>query len=181
MQCCPASDAKQVRIWLRTLGFDSDTNHSVCTGNVLKLRALAVKSLTEEQYLWIYVMLYSWAINIVRISILVLYLRIFTKGSGHARLRVVVYMMTAITMTYTLISFIAIILICNPITQTWNIWGRTQHGICLDYQAVSLSTAVIVPILDVITIAIPIYPVWQMEVSRWEKMLTTLLFALGSM
>lgn len=181
MQCGTASDAKQVWIWLRSLGFDSNANHPICKGNVLKLRALTVKLLTRDQYLWVYVMLYSWAINIVRISILVLYLRIFTKGSGHSRLRVVVYLMTAITLTYTVISFIAIILICNPITQTWNIWGRTHHGICLDYHGVSLSTAVIVPILDVITIAIPIYPVWQMEVSRWEKMLTTLLFALGSM
>lgn len=148
---------------------------------MFKLRALAVKPLMKKQYLWVYVMLYFWAVNIVSISILVLYLRMFTKGSGQVRLRIAVYTMATITLIYIVICFIAILLICNPISRTWNIWGRRHNGVCLDYHAVSLSTAVIVPVLDAITIAIPIYPVWQMVASRWEKMLTTLLFALGFM
>lgn len=171
MRCCSTSDAKHVRVWLRSLGFESNANHPLCAGNVLKLRALAVKPLMKKQYLWVYVMLYSWAINIVRISILVLYLTIFTKGSGQVRLRIAVYTMATFTLIYTVICFIAILLLCNPISRTWNIWGRRHNGICLDYHTVSLSTAVIVPVLDTITIAIPIYPVWQMVASRWEKML----------
>ena len=106
-----------------------------------------------------------------RLSILALYLRIFTGR----RVRLACYIISGLCITQWIASQIVAINMCRPIHKFWDRL-TVLDGYCVDanayYRAVSWPTLV----FDAFLIVLPLPTVWQLHASRGRKIALSLLF-----
>ncbi len=114
---------------------------------------------------------YMVSLALTKISILVLYLRIFTYHYA----RWVIWAILVITIVYNIAGFIVQMTTCVPLSKLWepSEYG-TCHSLALAWAFIGMHVAT-----DFIVFIIPIPIVWSMTMSLRQKLLLLVLFSLG--
>ena len=117
-------------------------------------------------------LLYLISVGLIKISILLFYLRIFPRQS----LRRAIWATITICVLYIIAFVTATALQCIPVRISWEHWDGEHHGQCLSLSAVGWSSAAFNIILDLVVMILPIKEVKNLSISRWRKFGVMLMF-----
>ena len=118
--------------------------------------------------------LYKVTINTTKISILLLYLRIFpSKGFRRA-----VFAVMTFVLLYASASIIATVLECKPINRVWN---KSLPGSCINLTAFWYSNAAANILGDLAILALPMPKIKALHLPFRHKLGLFLVFAVGGL
>lgn len=133
-----------------------------------------VISLIQRQTEITFACLYVMAITFIKISVLLLYRRLFPPCWFQYAL-----ITTAIALSIYCISFIAITIAqCTPIN---SFWKPNVEGKCINYAVLSLAGGIINVMTDLVILTLPMPLLWRLKVSKKEKWQVILAFSMGGM
>ena len=112
-------------------------------------------ALTPLQYFWIGQFLYCSLTSLTKISILLLYLRIFTTKAFKWQC----WTLITITGLYGAAAVVATGLLCDPIDGVWKRWDGEHPAKCVNINALTFAVAGINMALDILIIVLPLYQV----------------------
>ncbi|KAF5492224.1 hypothetical protein CGCS363_v011489 [Colletotrichum siamense] len=116
--------------------------------------------------------LYPFGLATARLSLVVLYHRIF----GLFNARYYLYGLMAFIMAWAIYATLPLILACNPVSNFW-----TNHKNCIDISKLYISIAVGSIITDFILIILPMPYAAQLRMSWYKKMLLLMSFVFGGL
>ncbi|KAM0254863.1 hypothetical protein ACHAQJ_006355 [Trichoderma viride] len=116
--------------------------------------------------------LYKITTCLTKISLGMLYLRIFPAR----KFRIAVICVMGITVAYTLAAVLMTIFACKPISKSWN---KSLPGVCVNSISIWYSTSVLNIVTDFLTIALPINEIRRLQLPLIKKLLLCGLFSLG--
>ncbi|KAL8897016.1 MAG: hypothetical protein Q9207_007425 [Kuettlingeria erythrocarpa] len=126
-------------------------------------------------YFYIAQVVYKIVVGFNKISILMLYLRIFTSKP----FRLACYITLGIVTAFTVGSTIATIAQCIPIAASWD--KSVKDATCTDKAAFWYAFVIINIITDAIILFLPVRQVLQLHLDRREKIGLLALFSLGAL
>jgi hypothetical protein len=115
---------------------------------------------------------YKFTINLTKLSVLFLYLRIFSQRW----FRITCYTCAAIVGGYAISSVFATIFQCTPVSYVFN---KNLHGHCINITAFWYANAIYNIVTDVIILASVPGVVWSLQLSTRQRIGLTLVFGLG--
>lgn len=116
--------------------------------------------------------LYHVCINLVKASIVLLYLRSFFKSWFRTSCLALLGFLAAFTVAIT----VASIAQCSPIPYFWD---ASISGTCIDQKALWYANAVFSIVTDVVLLALPLQPIHASNLSGGQKVALMMVFALG--
>ncbi|KAL8904325.1 MAG: hypothetical protein Q9171_007088 [Xanthocarpia ochracea] len=119
------------------------------------------------------IVLYIVSLAATKISILLLYRRIFPLCGFHA----FIWAVGIFVVAFTTATVFFIIFSCNPIDGAWN---PTIKAKCINEQAAILAIACMTIVSDFIILGLPLPLVWKMHLPRIRKFQLTIIFLLGT-
>ncbi|KAL8910937.1 MAG: hypothetical protein Q9172_007761 [Xanthocarpia lactea] len=119
------------------------------------------------------IILYIVSLAATKLSILLLYRRIFPNRGFHA----VIWAVGIFVVAFTTANVLFIIFSCNPINGAWN---PTIKAKCINNQAAILAVACMTIVSDFIILALPLPLVWKMHLARIRKFQLSIIFLLGT-
>ncbi|KAL4869920.1 hypothetical protein BDV12DRAFT_195922 [Aspergillus spectabilis] len=132
--------------------------------------------ITRIVYLFaIATILYPPCIALIKISMLLLYLRLFP---GYY-IRVATITTLVLTTCWGLIYTFMGIFQCKPRNYMWMKWDGEHEGECLDQNAILVSHAIINIVLDVVVIALPLPTLLRLNLSWMKKLGVCFMFVIG--
>ncbi|KAI0162678.1 hypothetical protein BJ166DRAFT_274384 [Pestalotiopsis sp. NC0098] len=142
--------------------------------------AVSSKDLSmASKLLFAYTYIFAAAVTFTKLSILLLYRRIFITGA--LSFRVSVYTAGAITCAYPLTLAIGMANCCRPVSFYWTRFAGDTSGSCpLDVGLFFVVLAVINVLLDAFILAIPIPQIVRLQMSTRKKISICGLMLLGS-
>ncbi|KAL9011941.1 MAG: hypothetical protein Q9173_003252, partial [Seirophora scorigena] len=120
--------------------------------------------------------LYELTINLTKMSILFLYLRVFPSLQNPRFTRAVVAVMRFIAM-YMFISIVVTIFQCNPIKRRWD---HSIPGRCIDMTAFWYANSTSNIISAAVTLGLPVKMIWNLQLPRSDKVGLYIVFGLGT-
>lgn len=145
------------------------------------LWTLQPEQITATLYhFWIEAILYNFVMNFTKISIILLYLRVWTSAntwSGHFRLAC--FILIGLHVAYAIIIAFTVVFECNPISLAWTRWDNEHPGTCIDYLAQSYAVAAFNTILDFATFLLPLPKLVKLNVSNGKKIAVCGAFLIG--
>ncbi|KAK2034783.1 CFEM domain-containing protein [Colletotrichum zoysiae] len=124
---------------------------------------------------YIFNILYSTCLSLIKASIILLYLRIFPKGSVRKVLWGTLALNAALWAGY----MGPTIFICRPISFFWDGWMGESEGQCIHLHASAISHSVFQLTLDIILLVIPATQIWGLNMSLRKKIGVYLIFGAG--
>ncbi|KAK7955738.1 GMC oxidoreductase [Apiospora aurea] len=123
--------------------------------------------------------IYYFSLGQVKVAILLFYLRIFPRQSGHQRFRVLCWVMIAAVAIYTVANMLILIFQCWPVSYAWTRAFGHQQGTCQDLNAsVSIHTSLNMA-ADWTIFIMPIKNLVQLKMKRAKKVLAIAVLAFG--
>ncbi|PNP57416.1 hypothetical protein THARTR1_02413 [Trichoderma harzianum] len=116
--------------------------------------------------------LYKITTCLTKMSLGMLYLRIFPDR----KFRLAVVSVMAVTAAYTLAAVLMTIFACNPIEKSWN---KPLPGKCVNSISIWYSTSVLNIVTDILIIGLPINEIRRLQLPLVKKLLLCALFSLG--
>jgi hypothetical protein len=133
-------------------------------------------SVTNHQQIeWICQIMYWPTTALAKLAFLLMYLRIFPQ----AKLRTLIYMTIAITLTYWLFFEFAIIFYCSPISVVWEGWDGEHEGKCWNINHLILAAGGCTIALDLVIILLPVQQLLQLSMSWKRKLEVLTIFTVG--
>ena len=123
---------------------------------------------------WLLQIFYKCTITLTKISILLLYLRIFPKK----RFRWAVYAVMGFVISYAISSIAATILQCHPIERVFN---HKLHGKCINLTVFWYCNAASSILSDCLILALPMPLITSLHLPRRQKYGLMMVFALGGL
>ncbi|KAK2045663.1 hypothetical protein LZ31DRAFT_520436 [Colletotrichum somersetense] len=121
--------------------------------------------------------LYHLCIDLIKVSIIFSYLRIFHLPDEKIR---IVLWVTLVINLLTGLSFLFVSLFrCQPVSLAWTFWTGDAAGKCIDFTYISLSHAGINIALDLWMLTLPVTQIWSMNLARRKKFAVVAMFSLG--
>ncbi|KAL4812172.1 hypothetical protein BDW67DRAFT_178966 [Aspergillus spinulosporus] len=120
--------------------------------------------------------LYIPCLAAIKISILLLYLRIFPNRN----LRIATFVMLAIVSLWGVAYTLVIIWICSPRSYAWLGWDGEHSGTCLNSMAVQVSHAILNIVFDIIVLGMPLPVLLKLDMSKTKKAGVCMMFLTGS-
>lgn len=117
---------------------------------------------------------YKLTMNMTKMSILMLYLRIFIQRW----FRIICYVLLCVIASYMVAAFFASIFQCTPVARAWN---KTIPGSCIDITANWYANAGFSIATDIIILALPMYPIYNSKIVLGRKIALMCVFALGAL
>lgn len=114
-----------------------------------------------------------------KVSILLLYLRIFPSHIVSPWFRLSVLILIALMFAYGISMWFAIVFTCTPIDYAWHNWKGEGNGTCIDTLALIYSCAALNIVLDLLVFALPIPQVWQLQLNKRAKVGVCATFLVG--
>ncbi|OJJ97623.1 hypothetical protein ASPACDRAFT_45714 [Aspergillus aculeatus ATCC 16872] len=130
---------------------------------------------TQLKLLLIAEIFYMPAEALTQLSFLAFYLRIFPPGN----FRYIVYTLAGISVCFGISNTLIMIFQCLPVSYFWNSWSGEATGHCIDINTYSWYRAAMQIAMDLSIIALPIYPLSKLALSRRKKTLVLLMFCTG--
>lgn len=127
------------------------------------------------QIIFALLILYSLAVAFPKLSILALYLRIFTEK----RYRITTWVLAAIISATAIAVSLTAIFQCSPVSYAWDksIPGGTCINLALFYVCCSIPNV----ITDVAILLLPIPMIFKLHTNQSQKVGLSLIFLLGTM
>lgn len=128
-----------------------------------------------EQWFYVAQIFYKLTINLTKMSIVLLYLRIFVQRW----FRISCYILLGVVSAYCLASTLVSIFQCHPISGAWDKGQKSVTCISLTqnwYSNAGYSIAT-----DVLILALPMQPIWASKLPVNQKRALMFVFALGSL
>jgi hypothetical protein len=119
--------------------------------------------------------LYLTALPLVKISILLFYLRIFPQ----TWFRYACFATMAACVGYGIAFLLVSVFQCQPIDLAWNHWDGEHVGKCNDINAQGWTSAALNVVLDVVVLALPMPVIAKLELNKRKKVLVLLMFSTG--
>ena len=119
--------------------------------------------------------IYVWAITWTKLSILLLYLRIFTDKWA----RIVCWILVGILTINPIANTLPIIFLCSPREAIWD--SNIPGAHCIDWKALFAFAGLINIITDVIMLIIPYPVIKRLQIGRHIKLGVAGTFLLGSL
>ena len=130
--------------------------------------------LTRHQSLYAFNIVYTLTIPLVKISVLLLYYRVF-----HTRhFKWVVYFGITFMILFALSTVLVDIFNCNPIRASWD---KTIPAKCVDPVILYRSTAIINLVTDILILCTPAPMVWRLNMSIRNRLALYSIFLLGGL
>ena len=120
-------------------------------------------------------MMVLWAVttSLVRISILLLYIRIF----GTLRyMRRISYTLITSTSLWSAATILAFCLQCIPLSK---LWDPSIKGRCLDIKALYVATSAIEVFLNISIMILPVRVIWNLQTSLKQRVSLIFMFVVG--
>jgi hypothetical protein len=120
--------------------------------------------------------LYITSRDLVRLSILLFYHRIF----GHVPLaRRLIQFSFVLVITCCIAFELAVLLGCTPIDHFWKAWEGTGGGYCISTHGIFWAGAIITIAIDLWIMLLPLPFILRLELSLRRKILSGIMFAFG--
>jgi hypothetical protein len=119
--------------------------------------------------------MYALAIAFTKLSIMVLYLRIFPDNT----LRKIIYATSAFTIAFCIASVFATIFQCSPIRAAWDF--DIKGSKCYDYTNFLYASAGINVATDVLICTMPLRHFWRLKLPKKQKLILCVLFVVGGL
>ena len=134
-------------------------------------------STEDTQWTNITELVYSPTISIAKLSILLMYLRIFMPDRST---RTRTYYLTQFIIWFNMLFYLTVLIVtgCQCIPRR-KIWNPSVPGKCVNAHAVLLVTAVINLLLDFSILLLPIRSIWHLQLSPKRKLAISSVFATG--
>ncbi|CRL22842.1 unnamed protein product [Penicillium camemberti] len=116
---------------------------------------------------------YKLTMNMTKMSILMLYLRIFIQRW----FRITCYVLLVIITSYMVGAFFASVFQCTPVARAWN---KTIPGSCIDITTNWYANAGFSIATDIIILTLPMYPLYKSKIILKRKIALMIVFALGA-
>lgn len=116
---------------------------------------------------------YMAGMGAVKLSILLLYLRLFSAGR---RLKTIIYILIAFVVAYTVSGELSVLFGCQPIKK---LWRPELPGKCFHTITHVISQAVFNLVADILIVAAPIPTIWSLKLPTRHKIAVTALFMLA--
>jgi hypothetical protein len=127
------------------------------------------------QYFYIEEFLYTFLVVFTKISILLLYLRIFTTRAFKWQC----YTLITIIASFGIGCIVSTGLYCRPISYVWEGWDGQHKATCVNINAQTYSLAGINMTLDIVIFILPIPQLWALQMSTKKKIAVGTMFAVG--
>ncbi|KAL2857733.1 hypothetical protein BJY01DRAFT_201994 [Aspergillus pseudoustus] len=119
--------------------------------------------------------LYCICVALVKISMLLLYLRLFPNG----RIRSAVFVALGLTAAWEVVSFFVLLFSCWPISYYWNQWDGEHKGRCISHNNFLLAHSTINIVLDVAVVCIPMPTLMRLQMPLEKRLGVCVMFAVG--
>ncbi|KAJ5382533.1 hypothetical protein N7517_000444 [Penicillium concentricum] len=116
---------------------------------------------------------YKLTMNMTKMSILLLYLRIFIQRW----FRITCYVLLVIITSYMVAAFFASVFQCTPVARAWD---KTISGSCIHITTNWYANAGFSIATDIIILALPMHPLYKSKIQPRRKIALMLVFALGA-
>lgn len=116
--------------------------------------------------------LYLWNLAWSKISLLLLYYRVFRFGY----VKSAAYAIGALVVLLAVVSTFLTGFLCVPLSK---VWDDSLPGHCLDQQNLRIFNSVSTIVTDIIILCLPMPQIWKLQLQRAQKTGLTCLFALG--
>lgn len=130
--------------------------------------------LTEGQAINAGIVLYLVSLGATKISILLLYRRIFPNREFHA----VIWGMGIFVVAFTVAIVLSMIFACKPIGGAWNPFIKAK---CINTEASILAVACMTIVSNFVILGLPLPIVWKLHLPTIRKFQLTLVFSLGTL
>ncbi|KAL2142000.1 hypothetical protein VTI28DRAFT_1736 [Corynascus sepedonium] len=127
-------------------------------------------------YFYLMAVFYFAEVSLVKLCILLFYLRIF-PGQNVRRL---LWGTLAFNVVWGVVYFIIAIFQCQPISFFWTHWDGEHEGHCINSNAFAWSNAAISIVLDFWMLAIPLIQVKSLNLNWKKKIGVTFMFVVGT-
>lgn len=121
--------------------------------------------------------LYHSCIDLIKASILFMYLRIFHLPGE--KVRIVLWVTLILNILNGIIFILVGLFQCQPISLAWKFWTGEVTGKCIDIVQLALAHAGINIALDVWMLIIPATQIWNMNLATKKKFAIMFMFGLG--
>lgn len=130
------------------------------------------------RFIYISEILYFFHIALLKVSLLLFFLRIFPK--------MVVRNLLKGTIVFTIVYGIAFVVVaifqCRPISYYWTSWDLEHNdGKCINVNALAWSNAIISIVLDVWMLVLPLYEVFKLQLTWRKKISVAMMFFVGTL
>lgn len=115
---------------------------------------------------------YTSILPMVKISLLLLYKRIFIQRA----FVIILWIVGSVVVMYGTGMFLAGIFNCTPIN---GFWDKTVNAKCVSYEKYSIGGAVVNIATDVVIWILPIPMIWRLHLNKGQKIMLTFIFLLG--
>lgn len=126
---------------------------------------------------WISSILYFTLVSAAKLSILLLYDRIFSASqSFHRQIQVAILAVSC----YWVATTIACVFNCWPLRYSW-VTNASPEPYCFNFNVFWCATGVIEAVLDVCIILLPVRMVMKLNMGRRQRLSLVVVFSLGAL
>ncbi|BCS21922.1 CFEM domain-containing protein [Aspergillus puulaauensis] len=119
--------------------------------------------------------LYMQSVTLTKISMLLLFLRLFPDQA----FRLATKLVLAFTTAWGIAMLITKALSCRPLSYFWTRWDGEHEGVCIDHEQLIWAHASINILLDLVIISLPMPTLLSMNLSWRKKLAICVMFAVG--
>lgn len=136
----------------------------------------AITAITKS--FWLGEMWYTCVVNLTKVAILLLYLRIF-PSSVATWFRTACFGLIAVCVTATIGMVLAVIFECNPVSGAYLRWDGETESKCINTTAQVLAMSGINILLDLLVFILPIRNIMKLNASLQKRVGVCLTFLVG--
>lgn len=151
----------------------------ICGQNGLGRHLITVmpnEAIALEKALYANVILFPIAICIIQLSILLFYVRVFTLRD--VRFKIALLVCAGLSVGICVSQVLPTIFQCSPIAYTWN--KAVEGGHCINVHIMWIVQDVLFLVLDIYVVVLPLPMIWNLQITRPEKIAVSGMFLLGS-
>ena len=128
---------------------------------------------------WLYALevLYFFQIALLKLTLLFFFLRIFPQRT----VKRVLWATIAFVIVWALVFVFVAVFQCRPISHYWLSWDKQHDGNCININAFAWSNAGINILLDAWMLVLPLYEVFQLQLTWRKKISVAMMFCVGTL
>ena len=140
---------------------------------ILQIQALMVGA-TCFQAVYVYLVIYTICLPVVKISILIFYVRIFSTR----RFKQLAYTLIIFSAMWSISAFWVAVFQCSPVKAFWD---KSIDGKCINSFDWLMAEGGITILTDIALLVMPMPMVWKLKISQQQKIALSGVFLLGGL
>lgn len=131
------------------------------------------------QYFFVFTILYTVLVMLTKVSILQLYLRIWSEDAVSIWFRRTCWFLVAVHLVTILAFVFSEIFICSPVPYSWHFWDGLHQGSCANRAAQLYALGAINICYDVVVFILPLHNFLKLNISWRRKTGVLTIFMVG--